>query len=62
MIPFFAKVLGDEIIKGLEIDISQLDTLTLDPIDRSCLSYNMTQASAYWNVPSDVIPKRKRLR
>jgi DNA (cytosine-5)-methyltransferase 1 len=62
VIPLLAKVLGDEIIKGLEIDVSQLDIFTLDPIDRSYLSYNMTQASAYWNVPSDIIPKRKRLR
>lgn len=62
VIPLLAKQLGDEIIKALDIDINTLEQLKLNPINNIYLSYNMGQASAYWGVPFDVIPKRKRLK
>ncbi|MGK7931583.1 MAG: DNA cytosine methyltransferase [Microcystaceae cyanobacterium] len=62
VIPLLAKRLGDEIINALDIDINTLDSLKLDPVDNIYLSYNMGQASAYWDVPPDTIPKRKRLK
>ncbi len=62
VIPLFAKLLGAEILNQLDIEPSTLDILTLDAMERAYLSYNMGQAAAYWGVPSDIIPKRKRLK
>ena len=61
VIPLLAKSLGQEIIKCLDVDKSTLEIKELDVIDDSILSYNMRQASEFWQVPNDVIPKRKRL-
>ena len=58
--PLLAKSLGKEIIKCLDINLSILEIRELDSIDDSILSYNMGQASEFWQVPNDVIPKRRR--
>ena len=62
VIPLLAKSLGTEIIKCLNIDLSTLEIKELNSIDDSILSYNMKQASEFWQVPHDVIPKRKKLK
>lgn len=61
VIPMFSKAIGDQIIKALNVDTSKLNRMNLSSINRSLLSYNMGQASEYWDVPNDVIAKRKRL-
>lgn len=61
VIPMFSKAIADQIINALQIDPIKLKVNTLDKIDRSYLSYNMSQASSFWDVPHDVIAKRKRL-
>ncbi|MDJ0689783.1 MAG: DNA cytosine methyltransferase [Xenococcaceae cyanobacterium MO_188.B32] len=58
VIPLLAKSLGAEIIKCLNIDLSTVEIEKLDSIDDSILSHNMRQASLFWQVPNDVIPKR----
>ncbi len=60
VIPMLSKSLGEEIIDCLKIDREQLEIRGLK-IDYQVLSYNMGQASDYWQVPNDVIPKRKRM-
>ena len=55
VIPMLAKSLGEEIIDCLKLEISGLE------IDYKLLSYNMGQASDYWQVPDNVIPKRKKV-
>ncbi len=62
VIPLFAKSLGTEITKCLNINLSALEIRELDFIDDSILSYNMGQASEFWQVPNDVIPKRRRVK
>ena len=62
VVPLLAKSLGTEIIKCLNIEFSALEIRELDSIDNSILSYNMRQAAAFWQVPNDVIPKRKRTK
>ena len=61
VIPLIAKSLGTEVIKGLEVDLSSIKVRKLEQVDDSILSYNMGQASEFWQVPYDVIPKRKRV-
>ena len=60
VIPVLAKSLGLEIIKCLNIDTKQLEIRELPEVDSAYLTFNMRQASEYWNLPTDVIPKRKR--
>ena len=36
-------------------------TYKLEQVEGELLSFNMGQASEYWGVPNDVIPKRKRV-
>ncbi len=62
VIPLLGKSLGTEIIKCLNIDNSTLEIRELDLIDDSILSYNMGQASDFWQVPNNVIPKRKKVK
>ncbi len=62
VVPLLAKSLGIEIITCLDLDFSQLETRKLDLVDDSILSYNMGQASDFWQVPNDVIAKRKRVK
>ncbi len=61
VIPLLAKSLGAEIIQCLNLDVNSLKICELPEIDSQYLTYNMGMASDYWNVPDDVIPKRKRL-
>ena len=61
VIPLLSQTLGQEILRSLDIDASLLEIRTLESPDRKYLSYNMAQASEYWNIPVDVIPQRKRL-
>ncbi len=62
VIPLLGKSLGTEIIKCLNIDNSTLEIRELDLIDDSILSHNMGQASDFWQVPNNVIPKRKKVK
>ena len=62
VVPLLAKSLGIEIIKCLNLDESRLEIRELERIDDSILSYKMKQASNFWQVPHDVIPKRKRIK
>lgn len=61
VVPLLSQTLGQEILRSLGIDVSLLEIRTLESPDRKYLSYNMAQASEYWNIPVDVIPQRKRL-
>lgn len=61
VIPLLAKSLGTEIIKCLDIDLSQIEVKELDLMDDSILNYSMGQAADFWQVSSDVIPPRKRV-
>ena len=62
VIPLLAKSLGDSIIKALEINPGELETTTLTIVDRKYLSFNIVEASEYWQVSKDVIPKRKKIK
>jgi DNA (cytosine-5)-methyltransferase 1 len=62
VIPLLAKSIGTEIIKGLNIDLSSIKTRRLEKVDDLVLNYNMKQASEFWQVSDNVIPKRKKLR
>jgi len=61
-VPLLAKSLGTEIINCLNINSATLEVRELDFVDDSILSYNMRQAAEFWQVPRDVIPKRKRIK
>ena len=58
--PLVAKSLGEEIMNSLGINVSELVTTNLNPVSEEILSYNLSQASNFWGVPDDLIPKRKR--
>ena len=60
VIPLLAKHLGTEIIRHLDVDLSALEIRKLPLIDRSLLGYKMNQAANFWQVDSDIIPKRKK--
>lgn len=60
VVPLLAKQIGTEIMNCLEVDLSTLDIRKLPKIDSSILSYKMTQAANYWQVDSEIIPKRKK--
>ncbi len=62
VIPFFAKSLGHEIIKAMQLNPQSFQTYTLGQQNERLLSYNMAQASKYWDIPDHVIPKRTRVR
>lgn len=61
VIPFLSKSLGCQVVKAMGLDTSDFETYTLNRQEEDLLNYNMGQASKYWNIPDDVIPKRKRL-
>lgn len=61
VIPFLSKSLGEQIIKAMGVDTGDFETYILSPQNEEILNYNMLQASNYWNIPDNVIPKRKRL-
>ncbi|MGK7892853.1 MAG: DNA cytosine methyltransferase [Xenococcus sp. (in: cyanobacteria)] len=62
VVPILAKSLGTEIINCLKINLSNLEIRQLDLVDDAILSYNMKQAAEFWQVPHDIIPKRKRVK
>ncbi len=61
VIPALSKEIGDAIIHALGINSQLLTTNILNQVHPEILSYKMSQASAYWGIADDVIPKRKRL-
>jgi DNA (cytosine-5)-methyltransferase 1 len=62
VIPMMAKALGGAALDVLEIRKRDLtDRYILQEQDTALLSYNMTQASSYWQVDRAIIPTRKRL-
>ena len=61
VIPILSKELGEVVIKALGIDVRKLEKLCLPAVDRDILRFNMSQASQFWGVTDDAIPKRKRL-
>ena len=60
VIPLLAKHLGSEIIQQLELDLTSLEIRKLPPVDNSLLQYKMTQAAHFWQVNSEIIPKRSK--
>lgn len=61
VVPLLSKKLGDQIVSAMKLDRNKFETYILSPQDTGLLDYNMGQASIYWDIPSDVIPKRKRI-
>ena len=61
VIPLLAKELGSAIMVSLGVSPEELKVLRLAKMEESLLNYNISQASAYWGVNDNVIPKRKRL-
>ena len=62
VIPLLAKELGSAIMVSLGVSPEELKVLRLAKMEESLLNYNISQASAYWGVNDNVIPKRKRLQ
>ena len=62
VIPIFAKSLGDQIVRSLGVDIDSLKKYALESVSDEILSYPMTEAANYWDVPRDIVPTRKRLK
>lgn len=60
VVPFVAKALAEEIIKCLDINLDKIEIATLQNRDEKTLTFNMSQACEYWNIPDDAIAKRKR--
>lgn len=60
VIPLLAKEIGDQIIQALEINPQDLIINKLPPINELVLSYKINQACQVWDVPQDLIPKRRR--
>lgn len=61
VIPFLSKSLGAQIINAMGLNTEKLESYSLKQQDEELLNFNMGQASKYWGIPDDVIPKRKRL-
>lgn len=61
VVPLVAKCVGDELIRCLGVDTSNIEMKTIGGAESQLLTYNMGQASSYWGIPNNVIPKRKRL-
>ena len=61
VIPALAKELGDVVMQVLGAHPQPSLSRNLEPISDVILSYNMSQASSYWGIADDVIPKRKRV-
>lgn len=61
VIPVLSKQLGDVIVMAMAIDSTQLPSNELRPMPSEILSFNMSQASNYWGIEDDVIPKRRRV-
>ena len=61
VIPLFAKKLGDQVIKLLNIDLSSIDISTFHPSDMKLLQMNMHEACSYFNV-AQLISSRRRIK
>jgi len=61
VIPFLSKSLGGQIIKAMNLNSDEFKTYNLSQQNDNLLNYNMGQASKYWDIPDNLIPKRKRL-
>ena len=61
VIPLLSKSLGSQVVHAMGLNPCDFETYILDSQEEDLLSYNMGQASKYWGIPDDVIPKRKRL-
>lgn len=61
VIPLLSKSLGNQVVQAMGLNSCAFETYILDSQEEDLLSYNMGQASKYWDIPDDVIPKRKRL-
>ena len=58
--PALAKRVGDEIAKSLGTNSEKIKSREISELDMDLLTCNMAQASRYWDVPDNVIPKRRR--
>jgi DNA (cytosine-5)-methyltransferase 1 len=45
---------------AMNINTANLNRVILEKMPAELLLYNMSQASNYWGISDDVIPKRKR--
>lgn len=61
VIPMLAKQLGGSVIDALGIDVNELKSTSLVQVGEDLLSYNISQASTYWGVSDDLLPKRQRI-
>lgn len=59
--PLFAKAIGDVIIDAMGVDRETLPVRQLDPQYERLVTMNMSEAAAYYEVPSDTIAPRQRL-
>jgi DNA (cytosine-5)-methyltransferase 1 len=60
VIPLLSKELGSSVMGAMNINTANLNRVILEKMPAELLLYNMSQASNYWGIPDDVIPKRKR--
>ncbi len=61
VIPLFAKHLGSEVIRHLDVDLDSLPIRKIESMDDDLLSYRMEQAARFWQVDEEIIPKRTRV-
>ena len=60
VIPLLSKELGDAVMRAMNVNTANLNRVILEKMPVELLLYNMSQASNYWGIDDDVIPKRKR--
>jgi len=60
VIPILSKELGSSVIRAMNVNTANLNRVILEKMPAELLLYNMSQASNYWGISDDVIPKRKR--
>jgi len=60
VIPLLSKELGDAVMRAMNVNTANLNRVILEKMPVELLLYNMSQASNYWGISDDVIPKRKR--
>jgi DNA (cytosine-5)-methyltransferase 1 len=61
VIPLLSKELGSSVMSAMNVNTANLNRFILEEMPVELLLYNMSQASNYWGIDDDVIPKRKRL-
>jgi DNA (cytosine-5)-methyltransferase 1 len=61
VIPMLSRELGSSVRSALGVEVTDLPVMDLQAMPKDLLSMNMTQASEYWGIANDIIPKRKRL-